>query len=188
MKHQFLHKSKFLLKKIVINTNFLRDSFFLLFFCKPKLLYSLCRVHRLKQRSLMVNSTHWKMQFCIQSHGLWPDFISIKFVSKFVHPHWPWAHTEMQNVPFKKMETLFWSKDDQEMVQVSQWVCGVFFLRNTRKKQLHSGLQPALGDPAGAEGWSRDLQRSLPNSAALWLCESSQTWEIINPQCSSFSN
>lgn len=76
-----------------------------------------------------------------------------------------WAQTEHK-------ETLFYWEGDQTLAQVTQRGYGVSILGNTQNPG-HIPGQPAVGNPAWAEGEQDEPQRCLPSSALLWLSEKS---------------
>jgi len=78
------------------------------------------------------------------------------------------AQTEAQEVPAEQEEELLPSEGDGALAQAAQGGCGVSFSRDIQDPPGQGPVQPALGDPALAGGWTP--QRSLPTPTILSFC------------------
>jgi len=66
-----------------------------------------------------------------------------------------WAQTEAEEVPAEPEEELLPSEGDGALAQAAQGGCGVAFSGDIQAPPGRGAVQPALGDPAWAGGWSR---------------------------------
>ena len=64
------------------------------------------------------------------------------------------AQTEAEEVPAEHEEELLPSEGDGALAQVAQTGCGVSFSGDIPDPPGCSAVQPALGDPASAGGWT----------------------------------
>ena len=78
--------------------------------------------------------------------------------------------TNWSRVLSEDEEELLPSEGDGALAQAAQGGCGVSFSGDIPDLPGHGPLQPALGDPASAEGLD-DPQRSLPTLTILWFCK-----------------
>jgi len=65
-----------------------------------------------------------------------------------------WAQTEAQEVPPEHEEELLPCEGDGALAQAAQGGCGVSFSGDTQTPHGRGSVQPALGDPAWAGGWT----------------------------------
>jgi len=65
-----------------------------------------------------------------------------------------WAQTGAEEVPAEDEEELLPSEGDGALAQAAQGGCGVSFSGNIQALPGQGPLQPALGDPAWAGGWT----------------------------------
>jgi len=65
-----------------------------------------------------------------------------------------WAQTEAQEVPPEYEEELLPSEGDGALAQAAQGGCGVSFSGDIQDPPGQGLVQPALGDPASAGGWT----------------------------------
>jgi len=79
------------------------------------------------------------------------------------------AQTEAEEVPSEREEELPHSEDDGALAQAAQGGCGVSFSGDIQDPPGRGTVQPALGDPALAEGvdWVQPPQTSLPTPTIL---------------------
>ena len=66
-----------------------------------------------------------------------------------------WAQTEAQEVPSEHEEELLHPEGDGALEQAAQGGCGFSFSGDTQDPPGQGPLQPAVGDPASAGGWTR---------------------------------
>ena len=66
-----------------------------------------------------------------------------------------WAQTEAEEVPAEHEEELLPSEGDGALAQAAQAGCGVSFSGDIQDPPGQGPVQPALGDPASAGGWTR---------------------------------
>jgi len=66
-----------------------------------------------------------------------------------------WAQTEAEEIPSEDEEELFPSEGDGALEQAAQGCCGVSFSGDIQDPPGQGPLQPAVGDPASAGGWTR---------------------------------
>ena len=64
------------------------------------------------------------------------------------------AQTEAEEVPAEHEEELLPSEGDGALAQASQGGCGVSFSGDIPDLPGQGPVQPALGDPASAGGWT----------------------------------
>jgi len=64
------------------------------------------------------------------------------------------AQTEAEEAPPEHEEELLPSKGDGALAQAAQGGCGVSFSGDIPAPPGHGPVQPALGDPASAGGWT----------------------------------
>ena len=69
------------------------------------------------------------------------------------------AQTEAQEVPSEREEELLRSEDDRALEQAAQGGCGVSFSRDIQALPGQGPVQPAVGDPAPAEGLDQMTHR-----------------------------
>jgi len=65
------------------------------------------------------------------------------------------AQTEAEEVPSEHEEELCLSEGDGALEQAAQGGCGVSFSGDIQKPPGRGPVQPAVGDPASAGGWTR---------------------------------
>jgi len=65
------------------------------------------------------------------------------------------AQTEAEEVPAEHEEELLPSEGDGALEQAAQGVCGVSFSGDIQDPPGCGPVQPAVGDPASAGGWTR---------------------------------
>ena len=65
-----------------------------------------------------------------------------------------WAQTEAQEAPAEPEEELLPSEGDGALAQAAQGGCGVSFSGDIQATPGQGPVQPALGDPASAGGWT----------------------------------
>jgi len=65
------------------------------------------------------------------------------------------AQTEAEEVPSEHEEELLRSEGDGALEQAAQRGYGASFSGHIKKPPGHSSVQPAVGDPALAGGWTR---------------------------------
>jgi len=65
-----------------------------------------------------------------------------------------WAQIEAEEVPSEHEEELLPSEGDGALEQAAQGGCGVFFSGDIQDLPGRSPVQPAVGDPASAGGWT----------------------------------
>ena len=65
-----------------------------------------------------------------------------------------WAQTEAEEVPAEHEEELLPSEGDRALAQTAQGGCGVSFSGDIQDPPGQGPVQPALGDPASAGGWT----------------------------------
>ena len=65
-----------------------------------------------------------------------------------------WAQTEAEEVPSEHEEELLLSEGDGALAQAAQGGCGVSFSGDIQALPGRGAVQPALGDPALAGGWT----------------------------------
>jgi len=65
-----------------------------------------------------------------------------------------WAQTEAEEVLSEHEEELLHSEGDRALEQAAQGCCGVSFSGDIQDPPGHGAVQPALGDPALAGGWT----------------------------------
>ena len=66
-----------------------------------------------------------------------------------------WAQTKAQEVPPEHEEELLHSEGDGALEQAAQGGCGVSFSGDIQGPPGQGPVQPAVGDPASQEGWTR---------------------------------
>jgi len=66
-----------------------------------------------------------------------------------------WAQTEAEEVPFEHEEKLLHSEGNGALDQAAQRGCGVSFSGDIQDPPGQGPVQPAVGDPTLAEGWTR---------------------------------
>jgi len=66
-----------------------------------------------------------------------------------------WAQTEAQEVPSEQEEELLPSEGDGALEQAAQGDCGFSFSGDIQDLPGRGLVQPAVGDPALAGGWTR---------------------------------
>ena len=66
-----------------------------------------------------------------------------------------WAQTEAEEAPAEPEEELLPSEGDGALAQAAQGGCGVSFSGDIPAPPGQGPLQPAVGDPAWAGGWTR---------------------------------
>ena len=64
------------------------------------------------------------------------------------------AQTEADKVPAEHEEELLDSEGDRALEQAAQGDCGVSFSGDVQDPPGRGAVQPALGDPASAGGWT----------------------------------
>jgi len=65
-----------------------------------------------------------------------------------------WAQTEAEEAPAEHEEELLPSEDDRALAQAAHGGCGVSFSGDIPAPPGRGAVQPALGDPAWAGGWT----------------------------------
>ena len=65
-----------------------------------------------------------------------------------------WAQTEAEEVPSEQEEELVPSEGDGALAQAAQGGCGVSFSGDIQAPPGRGFVQPAVGDPAWAGGWT----------------------------------
>ena len=65
-----------------------------------------------------------------------------------------WAQTEAEEVPAEHEEELLPSEGDGALEQAAQGGCGVSFSGDIQDPPGQCPLQPTVGDPASAGGWT----------------------------------
>jgi len=65
-----------------------------------------------------------------------------------------WAQTEAEEVPAEQEEELLPSEGDGALEQATQRGCGVCFSADIQDPPGRGPVQPAVGDPASAGGWT----------------------------------
>ena len=66
-----------------------------------------------------------------------------------------WAQMEAEEVPAEHEEELLPSEGDRALAQDAQGGCGVSFSGDIQDQPGQGPVQPAVGDPASAGGWTR---------------------------------
>ena len=66
-----------------------------------------------------------------------------------------WAQTEAEEAPAEDEEELLPSESDGALAQAAQGGCGVSFSGDIQDPPGQGPVQPAVGDPASAGGWTR---------------------------------
>ena len=65
-----------------------------------------------------------------------------------------WTQTEAEEAPAEQEEELLPSESDGALEQAAQRGCGVSFSGDIQDPPGRGAVQPALGDPASAGGWT----------------------------------
>ena len=65
-----------------------------------------------------------------------------------------WAQTEAEEAPAEQEEELLHAEGDGALAQAAQGGCGVSFSGDTQAPPEPGPVQPAVGDPALAGGWT----------------------------------
>ena len=83
-----------------------------------------------------------------------------------------WAQTEAEEVLSEHEEELLPSEGDGAVAQVAQRGCGVSFSGDTQDLPGRGSVQPALGDPASAGGWTgwpTEVPSNPDHAVILWI-------------------
>ena len=89
-----------------------------------------------------------------------------------------WAQTEAREVPSHEEELLH-CEGDRALEQAAQGGCGFSFSGDIQDPPEWGPMQPAVGDPASAEGWTRwptEVPSNPEHSVILWFCDSVILW------------